>query len=95
MFLFFGGFVLDPSGFSFLGTVIGMSIVFVACTYFLLSILNLFEVVVVVLPPPVFQNDCSQNMQIALAREKSAPDSGKYSKMKDEAGDSDYFDETI
>ena len=90
---------MDPSGFTLESTTIGIAIILVAFVYFLISILNLFEIIVIVLPPPIIQNDCSQTVSIALARKKSTSDmvSKKYTKMKDDAPgtDNDYFDETI
>merc|ERR1719411_1957327 len=93
VFLFFGGFVLDPFGFTLSGSIIGVSIILVAFLYFLIAILNLFEVIVIVLPPPIIQNDCSQTVSIALATEKSASsiETKRYSKMKDDKRDDDYF----
>ena len=97
VFLFFGGFVMDPSGFTLESTTIGIAIILVAFVYFLISILNLFEIIVIVLPPPILQNDCTQTVSIALAKQKLSSDVEfkKYEKMKDDKSDNDYFDETI
>ena len=96
VFLFYGGFVLDPFGFVFYGTMIGIGIIATAFLYILIAILNLFEVIVVVLPPPVFQNDCQQTVSLTLAKQKSSKHKD-YQQMRDDSvdGDNDYFDDTI
>ena len=74
-FLFCGGYVLDPFGYTFVGTLIGMGIILIALFYFLIALLNLFDIIVLQLPPPIFQNDCTQTISIALARQKETTDS--------------------
>ena len=89
-FLFFGGFVLDPFGFTVYGSIIGIGIILCAFSYFLIAILNGFEVIVIVLPPPVFQNDCRQTVSLTLAKQKSMnAGNSKYERMKDDSLDNE------
>eukprot|EP01084_Bolivina_argentea_P045250 83304_1 len=97
VFLFFGGFVLDPGQYTYYGSFIGIGIILVAFLYFLIAILNVFQIIVVVLPPPIIQNDCKATVTIALAKQKmpthKTQTQTQYARMDDH--DNDYFDDTI
>mmetsp|Transcript_14545 Transcript_14545/g.22754 ORF Transcript_14545/g.22754 Transcript_14545/m.22754 type:complete len:182 (-) Transcript_14545:368-913(-) len=97
VFLFFGGFVLDPFGFTVYGALIGVGIILIAFSYLLIAILNKFDVLIIVLPAPIMQNSCQQTVSITLAKEKqNNHDSLKYKRMSDEEDDEyRHFDETI
>ena len=95
VFLFWGGFVLDPFGYSFYGLIIGIGILLISGFYFLLSILIAFDVIICSLPPPICQNDFKQTFEFTQAKQKIKSERDKYVSLDDDDYDDDDDDDDI
>ena len=86
VYLFWGGFILDPFGYSFYGLIIGVGLLLISGLYFLLAILVTFDVIQCSLPSPLCQNDFKQTFEFTQAKQKTKSDRDKYVSLNDEDG---------